>query len=128
MPREQTLASARCTTITQNVPKEAYEFLTNENINTVMEYINDSMTATTLKHRKKSTSRDVVTSELIYYWMVTLNIPSQYEKWHLNRLLTLIDVCNVKNGKPEKMSRRETADEYRSINARRRAEAKLARR
>ena len=78
--------------------------------------------------RKKSTSRDVITSELIYYWMVTLNIPSQYEKWHLNRLLTLIDVCNAKNGKPEKMSRREIADEYRSINARRRAEAKLARR
>ena len=80
------------------------------------------------KQEKKSTSRDIITSELIYYWMVTLNIPSQYEKWHLNRLLTLIDVCNAKNGKPEKMSRLETADEYRSINARRRAEAKLARR
>ena len=102
--------------------------MTDENINDVMEYINDSMTATTVTHRKKSTSRDIVTSEVIYYWMVTLNIPSQYEKWHLNRLLTLIDVCNVKNGKPEKMSRRETADQYRSINARRRAEAKLARR
>ena len=128
MTREQTIDYIRCMTITQNVPKEAYEFLTNENIKTVMAYIDDSMTATTVRHRKKSTSRDVITSELIYYWMVTLNIPSQYEKWHLNRLLTLIDVCNAKNGKPEKMSRRETADEYRSINARRRAEAKLARR
>lgn len=128
MTHAQTIDYVRCMTITQNVPQEAYDFLTDDNIRTVMAYIDDPMTATTVTHRKKYGSRDIITSELIYYWMVALNIPSQYEKWHLNRLLTLIDVCNVKNGKPEKMSRRETADQYRSLNERRRAEAKLARR
>ena len=124
MTREQTIDYIRCMTITQNVPKEAYEFLTNENIKTVMAYIDDSMTATTVKHRKKSTSRDVVTSELIYYWMVTLNIPSQYEKWHLNRLLTLIRICNVKNAPDKKMSRQEILERNRALNAARKAKAR----
>lgn len=127
MTLEQTIDYIRCMTITQNVPEEAYNFLTKRNINDVIDYINDPMTATTVNHRKKTTSRQIVTSELIYYWMTVLNIPPQYEKWHLNRLLMLIDVCNANNAPANKMSRRETAEEYRAINARRRAEAKLRR-
>jgi hypothetical protein len=65
---------------------------------------------------------EVITAELIYYWMVTFNIPFECEKWHLNRLFSLIRICNIKNSKPQKMSKHELAQSYRELNERRRAE------
>lgn len=118
---EETLDYVRCMTVTKNVDPEVYSRLTNKNIDQINAYINDPMTATTFtKREKRRFNREVITSEFIYYWMISYNIPSEYQKWHLNRLLTLIQVCTVKNEKPKKRSQREIMAENASINAARR--------
>ena len=120
---EEVLDYIKCMTITQNVDPETYNYLTNENYKQINEYIKDSMTATKVYDSDgKSGSRKTVTSELIYYWMIALNIPPQYEKWHLNRLLTLIRVCNIENKPPKKrrVNKKETANRYAELNAARR--------
>lgn len=96
---EETIDYIRCMTITQNVDPKAYDYLTNENIQTVNEYISAPMTATWFREDKNAkASREQITNELIYYWMIALQIPfDPCQKWHLNRLLTLIKVCNIKN-------------------------------
>lgn len=118
---EETLDYIKCMTLNQNVDPEVYERLTNENIREINAYISDPMTATFFSDDKNGkTSREIVTSELIYYWMISLNIPDRFEKWHLNRLLTLIKVCNVKNQPPKKRSRREILSRNAALNAERR--------
>ena len=117
---EETLDYIKCMTLTQNVDPNIYHYISKENINKIMEYINAPMTATTIKEDKKSGSREIVTAELIYYWMISLTIPFECQKWHLNRLLTLIRVCNVKNQPPKKMSKREIMNRNASLNAARR--------
>lgn len=118
---EETVDYIRCMTLTQNVNPSVYDFITNEIIGQVSDYIDDSMTATWFsKEDKGSPNREVITAELIYYWMIALNIPFECQKWHLNRLLTLIRVCNVKNAPPEKLSQKEIAKRNAAINAARR--------
>lgn len=119
---EQTIDYIRCMTITQNVPPITYSLVTNENIKAVEEYINAPMTATWFSDEKKGgrASGEVVTAELIYYWMIALQIPMKCEKWHLNRLLTLVRVCNIKNQPPKKMGKRATMSRNSAINAARR--------
>lgn len=96
---EETVDYIRCMTVTPNVDPKAYDYLTNENITQVNEYISAPMTATWFTEDKKAkASREQITNELIYYWMIALQIPfDPCEKWHLNHLLTLIKVCNIKN-------------------------------
>ena len=94
----------KCMTITKNVDPNIYVCLTAENIQEIVNYINAPMTATTIRDTGKS-NHEIVTSELIYYWMISLNIPVKFEKWHLNRLITLIRVCSIKNQPAKKMSR-----------------------
>lgn len=111
----------KCMTLTQNVKPEVYDCLSRENIEQINNYINDSQTATTFSNNKnQGGSREIVTSELIYYWMIQLNIPFECKKWHLNRLLTLIQVCNVKNAPPKKMSKKDLYRHHAAVNAARR--------
>lgn len=115
---EETIDYIKCMTLTQNVKSEVYDHLSKENIEEINAYIDDPKTATTFsKDRKSARSREIITSELIYYWMIALNIPFECQKWHLNRLLTLIRVCEVKNTPGKKMSQREVLNQYAAINA-----------
>jgi hypothetical protein len=115
---EETLDYIKCMTITQNVDPKVYNYLTNENIDEVNRYIEAPMTATYFSEDKTSKiSREQVTAELIYYWMISLNIPFECQKWHLNRLLTLIKVCNIKNTPPKKRSRKDIMSSNTALNA-----------
>lgn len=108
-------------TLTQNVKPEVYDCLSAENIKEINDYINDPMTATTFSNvNQQKGNRETVTSELIYYWMIQLNIPFECRKWHLNTLLTLIQVCNVKNTPPKKMSKKDLYKHHAAVNAARR--------
>lgn len=118
---EETLDYIKCMTITQNVDPEVYNYLTNKNIEEINNYIDAPMTATYFSDDKTAkSSREQITAELIYYWMIALNIPFECQKWHLNRLLTLIKVCNIKNQPPKKRSRKEIMSRNAALNAARR--------
>lgn len=119
--REETIDYIRMMTITQNVDNMVYSFIPQEVIDQVVDYIGDPMTATTFTNERGGTSREIITAEIIYYWMVRFTIPFECQKWHLNRLLTLIKVCNLKEQKPKKMSRSEAIRQQRALNAERRA-------
>lgn len=114
----------RCMTLTQCVPQEVYGSLSEDNIKEVVRYIEDPMTATKIKRKPSGPKGEVVTAELIYYWMVTLGIPFECQKWHLNKLLTLIEVCSIKSQPSKKMSKNEILKQNRELNAARRAKYK----
>ena len=117
---EEYLDYIKCMTINSNVDSDVYDRLTPENIKEITDYIHNPMTATTFRKTNENPSREIVTSEIIYYWMVTFNIPFECEKWHINRLLTLIQICQVKSTKPKKRSRSEIMRENAALNAARR--------
>lgn len=121
---EQMLDYIRCMTMNKKkVDPKVYQLLTEENLMDIKNYIDSPMTATWFaddkKHRRPS--REIITAEIIYYWMIAQNIPPEYQKWHLNRLLTLIRVCSIKNAPPKKMGKKDIARQNRSLNAARRA-------
>lgn len=120
---EEVLDYLRCMTIGREVDPLVYRSISQENVDAVVEYINDPMTATIITDLTPRTGRNrIVTSEVIYYWMIAQNIPPEYEKWHLNRLMTLIKVCSIENNpNKKKMSRSEIARQNHAINAARRA-------
>lgn len=118
--REETIDYVKCMTITQNVDDYIYSLLSDNNLNQVKDYIELDMTATTFSNQKRTISKEIITAEIIYYWMIALNIPFECQKWHLNRLLTLVDVCNIKNTPPKKMSKREVINRNRTLNEARR--------
>lgn len=118
---EEMIDYIRCMTINQNVDPNVYNCLTVDNIRAVNDYINAPMSATTITRRAiGGKNGEIVTSELIYYWMVALQIPFECQKWHLNRLIKLIEVCNVKNTPAKKMSKGEIMRQNAAINAARR--------
>lgn len=119
--REETIDYIRCMTISQNVDPNVFLGLTEDNVDKVNAYIDDPMTATTFKNNQKRPNRQIITSEIIYYLMISMGIPMECQKWHLNRLLTLIRVCDEKNQPGRKKSKRDTMAEYRALNQMRRA-------
>lgn len=118
---EETLDYIKCMTLTQNVSADTYRYLSQDNIEQINKYISSPMTATYFSDKKQRRgSNEITTSELIYYWMIALNIPFECEKWHLNRLLTLIRVCSIKNAPSKKMSQKEILSQNAALNAARR--------
>lgn len=108
----------RCMSVKPVQDEKIFSALSKANIEDIQKYIADDMTATMVTDNGKP-SKEIMTSELIYYYMIANNIPVEFEKWHLNRLLTLIQVCGVKNN-PKKMKPREQAKRQRELNAARR--------
>lgn len=120
----------KCMTLTQNVDPMVYHILRPDNIQKINDYINNPMSATRFNAEQlkkmsmgKPRQDEKMSSEMIYYWMVAAQIPFECQKWHLNRLLTLIRICGIKSEAPKKMSKAEVADRYRKTNAARRAAA-----
>lgn len=121
---EETIDYIRCMTLTQNVQQEVYTSLSSENIEAVISYIEDPMSATKITRNGRGPRGETITAELVYYWMVTLNIPFECQKWHLNRLLILVELCSIKNQPQKKMSKSEILRQNRELNAARRAKYK----
>ena len=117
---EEVIDYIKCMTITQNVPDYVYENLTNGNIAEISAYIEAPMTATTFSNDNPKPNREIITTEIIYYWMISLNIPMECQKWHINRLLTLIRVFNIKNAPPKKINKNEILRRNAELNAARR--------
>lgn len=116
---EQSIDYVRAMTVTQNVDPEVYLHIPDKVMNTISDYISAPMTATTFpKEKDKKTNSEVITAEIIYYWMIAFNIPFECQKWHLNRLLTLVNVCSIKNqpAKKKKRTTKEAMAERRAIN------------
>lgn len=115
----------RCMTLTHGVDPEVYHWIPEEVLDKIIKYIGDPMTATWFKKNTligaQKNSREVITAEIIYYWMIALSIPVEFQKWHLNQLLTLIKVVNIKSGKPEKQDPKDAARERAALNKLRRA-------
>lgn len=120
---EELIDYIKCMTINHNVHPLVYRSIPSNVLEEILEYIEDPMTATTVKEPPGKKGREIVTSELVYYWMIAFNIPMECEKWHFNRLITLIKVCEAKNN-PKKKGRRESIEEYRALNKARRAKLK----
>lgn len=128
LTKEEIIDYIKCMTISPgNIDPNIYYFLSQENVNDIIAYIKNPMTATWFKKEEnKPKSREIITSELVYYWMVALQIPFECQKWHINRLLTLIQICNVKNEESmsknkNKMSKRDLMSRNAALNAQRRA-------
>lgn len=115
---EEILDYIKFMTLTPNVDPEVYLHISRTNMKEISDYIEAPMTATTFSDNKNTKGkREIVTAELIYYWMIVLNIPFECQKWHLNKLLTLIKVCNIKNSPPKKKSNKDTWRKYEALNA-----------
>ena len=117
--KEMFLDYIRCMTITQNVNPYLYYKISNKDIEKIQEYINAPMTATWFNDDKARPrpSREVVTAEIVYYWMIALGIPMECQKWHFNRLITLVRVCSIKNTPDKKMSRKDWIAKRNAANA-----------
>jgi hypothetical protein len=118
---EEVLDYISCMITSGKVPEHFTDRLTKDLVRVISAHIEAKMTATWFNDKNAKPSREVITSELIYYWMFSLNIPKECETWHLNRLLTLLKVCHLKSQPPKKMGKAELAARNRELNAQRRA-------
>ena len=120
---EETLDYIKCMVLDDDVSLDDLKCIIRfpEIIESINNYIDDPMTATTFSSiNGGKPNREIITSEIVYYWMVANNIPFECQYWHLNKLLTLIKVCNIKNSPPKKMSQSQVAAQYKAINEARR--------
>lgn len=114
---EETLAYIQIMTLTPNVPPEIFHKLTQKNVAEINDYINAKTTATTFREvQTQSKRQELITSEIIYYWMLSLNIDMDCQHWHLNKLITLIRVTSEKNSPAKKTSRADLARERHRMN------------
>ena len=122
---EESVDYIRCMTLTQNVDPNVYFSIGANEMQKVNAYLEDPMTATWIsdKRKKAGSKNKVITSEVIYGWMISLGIPFECQKWHLNRLMMLIQVCDEQNGPQEKMSKKDIMKSNRALNAARRAKS-----
>lgn len=119
---EEIIDYVKCMTLNPTVDPMVYSCITEENLDSITKYMEDTMTATWFNENKQNSNRRVSTSELIYSQMIKAGVPFECAKWHLNRLMTLIRVCAIENLSGEKkMSRTEVAQQNRELNAARRA-------
>lgn len=119
--REELLSYIQCMDRNDN-PEEAYKYLETEQINRISDYISDPMTASCVTEAPSTQiNGEQITSELMYYWMVALQIPFECQYWHLNRLIMLVRICNVKNSKQQKRPMHDVVAERNRLNAARRA-------
>jgi hypothetical protein len=120
---DEILGYIKVMTLTPEVPEEIFSKLSEGNYKEINEYIDAKMTATWFHDSQQAPrTREIITAEIIYYWMITFQIPFECQYWHLNRLFTLIRVCNIKQSKPKKMSRSEMAARNRELNAQRKTQ------
>lgn len=120
---EEVFGYIKAMALDPKISPEVFYRLSQENLDEINKYIDAKMSATWFNDTPTGPkNREVITAELIYYWMISFNIPIEFEHWHLNRLFTLIKVFNVKNSKPRKMSASERAARNRDLNAQRRAQ------
>jgi hypothetical protein len=120
---EEVLSYVECMVLGEIPPGEILQQLSDKNVEDINRYIDRKMTATWFSEQPGAPkAREIITSELIYYWMTVFNIPFECENWHINRLFTLIRICNIKQDKPKKMSRAEVGRRNRELNAQRRAQ------
>lgn len=117
---EETKDYIRCMSL-KEMDEQVCNFITNENIEEIQRYIQDPMTATWFSKDDKKGDKEIITAEIIYYWMVSFNIPFECQYWHFNRLRTLIQVCSVKSQKSKKMPKKEILSRNAALNAQRRA-------
>lgn len=108
-----------CMDTTGTLTMETLQSISQTDLGRIMTYINSSMTATTFNGGDKGKNREIITSELIYYWMIALQIPLECEHWHLNRLMTLVKICNIKNSPNNKQSMQTTLSQQRELNKQR---------
>lgn len=121
MTDEEILDYIRCMTITPNVDPEIYMRLSEDNITQINAYIKAPMTATTFSEDKSGRpTREIITAEIVYHWMITLNVPLECEQWHLNKLLAFLKVCSIKNSPPKRRSEKDIMSQNAALNAARR--------
>lgn len=120
---EECIDYVRCMTLNQNIDPLVYRGITPDVMEKINSYIEAPMTATWFSEKDNHgpVHHETITSEVIYYWMISLNIPWECRKWHLNTLLTLVRVCNVKNAPKRRQSRREMMEQRSAMNKARRA-------
>ena len=123
--QEEMLDYIRCMTLQNRknkIPESVFRHLTEKNMKEILDYIGTQMTATTINHRDNGSGKNkIMTSEQIYYYMVAAGIPFECQYWHLSRLMVLIEIYGIENQPKKKMSRRETAAQYKALNDARRA-------
>lgn len=120
--QEQTLSYVKAMSPREEVTDELLAHFSSADFDRINTYINKKMSATTINDSNAKKSREIVTNELIYHWMIALGIPKECEEWHLNRLLTLVKVCNIKNTPQKKMTSAQAGQQARELNAQRRAQ------
>lgn len=124
--KEETLGYVEAMILDEDYPDDVLDRMTPHHLSKVNDYVDSPATATTFSDlADKKPSRgpsQVITSELIYYWMASANVPFECERWHLNRLFALLRIFDVKNSKQKKMSRSEIASRNRALNEQRKAQ------